>query len=335
MCLEKVMDCADLSEHLLGPFQFSACTDGATLYYYYESSTKFRFGAFDDRFVAGCWLRRSFQSASNCNSRDGAPVRHTSRAVPYTLLGLALVTTAACATLSRGTEVIWLSTRVYFPNTPRPAVRVQDAEFTEMSAARVRRRQLPTVIFLHGCTGFTEGYSQASYPRGLAEAGFVVFVPDSFARPDRVRVCGNIRIDTVELRREEVAITLEQIRKLPWVDQRNLFLAGHSEGGIATAMYGGGEFNAYYIAGWTCRSRNPDFDRLHIPARKPVLSIVGDTDPYYIARGRGHCGERFGPWVGKGSRAVVLKGIGHEVTDDPATLPTLIEFFRANLKPSS
>jgi len=211
------------------------------------------------------------------------------------------------------------------------AIRVHAPEFAQGPAGQ-GDRPLPTVIFLHGCSGYREGAYQAAYPRALARAGFAVFIPDSFARPDRVQACGNVRIDTVDLRRAEVRETVRRLRRIPWVDQRNLFLAGHSEGGIATAMYDGGEFNAYFIAGWTCRSTNPEFDRIHAPTSKPVLAVVGDSDPHHMHANQGHCGESFGLFRNRQSRSIVLKGFGHEVSEQPDTIPTLIKFFQANIR---
>jgi hypothetical protein len=147
-----------------------------------------------------------------------------------------------------------------------------------------------------------------------------------------VQACGNVRINTVDLRRAEVRETVHRLREIPWVDQRNLFLAGHSEGGIATAMYGGGEFNAHFIAGWTCRSTNKEFDGIHAPASKPVLAVVGDNDPYYRYANQGHCGERFDLLRNRQSRSIVLQGFGHEVSEHPETIPTLVKFFQANIR---
>jgi hypothetical protein len=42
------------------------------------------------------------------------------------------------------------------------------------------------------------------------------------------------------MRLEELEYALKQLRTSSWVDQRNLFLMGHSEGGITVACWGGG-----------------------------------------------------------------------------------------------
>ncbi|BBK41749.1 hypothetical protein STVA_17690 [Allostella vacuolata] len=224
-------------------------------------------------------------------------------------------------------DQVWNTTRIYHPQRSGPPANPHTLGDLQLPVDG--SRTWPAVIFLHGCTGFSGAKSQAQYPPALARAGFAVFVPDSFARgPARQPVCGNVRSDTIALRHAEVESTLAHIRRLPWVDQKNLFLAGHSEGGIATAMYDGGEvFRAYFIAGWSCSSTNPDFARIHAPRARPVLAIIGANDSLQVgtAREGHHCGMRMS---GRSdSRSIVLPGIGHEATDHYSTLPTLIEFF--------
>lgn len=235
-----------------------------------------------------------------------------------------------CASVSQGAglEHVWPATRIYLPG--REPVRVQFADL--QSLQQDFPAPLPTVIFLHGCSGYMTHYLQAEYPAALAQAGFAVFVPDSFARPGRKPACGNVMLDTVNLRRAEVDDTLERLQAIPWVDRRNLFLAGHSEGGIATAMYRGGDFRAYFISGWTCRSVSQQFNQIHAPSGKPVLAVLGADDHYYRAQNSGHCGEAFGPFASPRSRSVVLPGIGHEANTHPDTIPLLISFFKASLR---
>ncbi len=266
--------------------------------------------------------RRAEQSQAHCSAR---------RVWRVMLAALLCSVVAGCAALLRGPGIdkVWPATHIYLPS--RMPVRVEDANLTEI--ATDIRRPIPAVIFLHGCSGYYPHYLQTGYPVELSRAGFAVFVPDSFARPGRRQACGNVQSDTVGLRHAEVDEVLERLRTLPWVDQRNLFLAGHSEGGIATAMYGGGDFRAYFISGWSCRSVSAPFNSIHAPSSRPVLAIVGANDEYIVGLNAGHCGEAFGPFRNPKSRSLVLTGIGHEVNLDPQTVPTLIEFFKRELVP--
>lgn len=191
----------------------------------------------------------------------------------------------------------------------------------------------PTVIYVHGCGGFDWTFYEADYAKALAKAGFVVLAPDSYARgPRRKRVCGDVRIDTIELRREEIREVLRQIEKLEWINKDNLFLAGHSEGGITTAMFKGDQFRAYFIAGWTCTSKSHEFDRIHAPKDRPVLAVVGTNDEYHVGtfREKDDCGMRM---QGRpGSKSMVLKGWDHEVSKHRDTVPALLDFFNSNLR---
>ena len=188
-----------------------------------------------------------------------------------------------------GLKNVWPATWVYPPHRKGLPFRVGDKERWDKAAASITS-PVPAVIYMHGCAGFSWNFLEAAYAKALSKAGFLVLVPDSYARgPRRREVCGKVRIDTVELRREEVREVLRQIGKLPWVDRSNLFLAGHSEGGITTSMFGGSQFRAYFIAGWTCTSKAPEFDRIHAPKDRPVLAVVGTfavqnsiTDVYWM-----------------------------------------------------
>ena len=262
--------------------------------------------------------------------RKPRPLRLLTLSRQATLTALFLCASLlSCTTLIRGRGIdrVWPATHMYLPD--RAPVRVEHADLAAVE--REVKAPLPTVIFLHGSTGYQRHYFQAAYPAALAQAGFAVFVPDSYARPGRVSAEWDVRIDTVNLRRAEVDDTLDHLRNIPWVDQRNIFLAGHSEGGITTAMYGGGDFRAYFISGWTCRSENPEFNRIHAPADKPVLAILGAEDKYHRTKNAGHCGQVFEPLRNAKSRSIVLPGIGHEVNTHPDTIPTLISFFKAEL----
>lgn len=230
-----------------------------------------------------------------------------------------------------GIENVWPGTWVYPPGHKGAPFLVSNEARWQKAVAAITS-PVPTVIYVHGCDGFDWTFYEADYAKALSRAGFMVFAPDSYARGSRRRnVCGNTRIDTIELRREEVRETLRQIESLPWVDKNNLFLAGHSEGGITTAMFKGSQFRAYYIAGWTCTSKSPEFDRIHAPADRPVLAVVGTNDEYHVGtfREKDDCGMRMKNRPG--SKSIVLKGWDHDVSKHSATVPALIEFFKANI----
>ena len=134
---------------------------------------------------------------------------------------------------------------------------------------------LPTIIYVHGCTGLTS--REESLFRKLALWGFVVVAPDSFARTGRVATCGSRAAQpaTISLRREEVRYAARQAVAAPWADPDNLFLFGQSEGGWTVTNYGGDEFKARIASGAQCRLvRGPT----------PLLVVNFANDPW-LTRG--------------------------------------------------
>lgn len=51
-----------------------------------------------------------------------------------------------------------------------------------------------------------------------------------------------------------MAYALDQLRKAPWADQRNLFLMGHSEGAVVVATANVSGFRGVIISAWICRN---------------------------------------------------------------------------------
>jgi hypothetical protein len=135
--------------------------------------------------------------------------------------------------------------------------------------------RLPTIIYAHGCTGLTSRAS--SLFSKLAQRGFVVIAPDSFARPGRVSLCGarSAQRAMIRLRVEEMRYAAHQVQNAPWADPDNLFLLGQSEGGWTVTSYGGDEFKARIASGTGCR---------RIRGSTPLLVVNFGNDPW-LTRG--------------------------------------------------
>ena len=164
---------------------------------------------------------------------------------------------------------------------------------------------LPAVLFLHGCSGINS--RQYHVFNLFTQAGYVTFMPDSFARPGRRRDCGRA-YETIHLRYAEIRYALERMRKIPWIDQKRLVLAGFSAGGIAAAEYGGDEFKARAVFGWGCGNG------VNAGRDVPVLNLVGRHDRE-TRRGNELCA--FGGRPHSQARHV---DAGHDVADDPESL---------------
>ena len=63
------------------------------------------------------------------------------------------------------------------------------------------------------------------------------------------------------------------MRKVPWVDQENLFGWGHSEGVQAMGDFPGANFKARILTGSDCRRG--------FAAEEPTLVVMATNDPYH------------------------------------------------------
>ena len=197
--------------------------------------------------------------------------------------------------------------------TGSPALRL------DMRAATVRGdfdripvgRTYPVIIYMHGCTGIAAYHSRSgAYLAG--ELGVAVIQPASFARNYRPSNCnpatksGGMFRQAIQFRVAEANFAIREARKLHWIDRSNVFLMGHSEGGITASKFTGESVNARIVEGATCHYGWNDWSGLNAPESEPVLSLLGADDPW----------QRGKPWQGKhcgllmsatnGSRSIVV-----------------------------
>lgn len=246
--------------------------------------------------------------------------------------GVLIVFLVAAAAVASTAEVArtWEEARVFLPGSAVPL---------KPTNVPGRDRPLPTVLYLHGCTGFDYSHdgTMGGWAQTLTAAGYAVVMPTSFARGHRPQACDpatytirtELGIEVVDMRLEEIGYALTQLRTLAWVDQRNLFLMGHSEGGVTVARWGGSEFNGHIISGWTCTHRsNPLFDGVRAPLATPVLAIAFESDPWWRGPLAGSCASKFGGR--KDARQVVLPGSGHETASYREARAAALQFLRAH-----
>ena len=198
----------------------------------------------------------------------------------------------------------------------------------------------PVLIYLHGCTGITHNHDTL-WAQEIAKLGFVVVMPDSFARPGRVPDCdpsrkrrSNAFPKAHQYRQEEITYSLEQVRRAAWADQRNIFLMGHSEGGQATARSRHDAWNAQVISGWTCTFEGrPESAGIHSPKHIPALAVAYLDDPWRTAGPtRGRCVDQAGD---RKVEQVDLPGSGHGTFHEDAAREAVFRFLKANLRPLS
>lgn len=173
--------------------------------------------------------------------------------------------------------------------------------------------KIPAVVYAHGCKG---PVAAALWAVSFNDFGFAFFAPDSFKRPGRVLICYQKNKPwRIPIRHEEIRNAIHQIMKLKWIDKNRIILVGKSEGGRATAAYGGKEFLAHIIMAYDCKweGRRP-----RAPRGVAVLNIVGSRD-----RREKLCTIR--RKVG-GSKAISLNRRRHDFSGDAAADTAIAEF---------
>jgi dienelactone hydrolase len=157
-----------------------------------------------------------------------------------------------------------------------------------------------TVVYLHGCDGVNAISTRSADL--LAAAGYLAFVPDSFARTNKPVSCdpgrfeGGLHREVLAWRQAEAGYALKQVKALPAVDPARVFLMGLSEGAIATATYVGEPLAGRIVEGWTCHAGWPEYRGLAAPPGEPVLALSSENDPWFQDPVlRGDCAEFIGP----------------------------------------
>jgi dienelactone hydrolase len=186
-------------------------------------------------------------------------------------------------------------------------------------------RKIPVVLYLHGCGGF--GSSGKVNVGLLAEAGYAVVAPDSFARPGRPITCDSKRSAAIaprevleqvhRMRLAEVRHALARLKEFPWVDGDNLFLFGHSQGGTAAAAYIGNGFKARVVTGTRCTrgiGTRPD---------EPILAAFSTGDPWFKNPDVRNCWQRR---KGRDIEAHEFPGKTHLMANIPEARFAIVEF---------
>jgi hypothetical protein len=141
-------------------------------------------------------------------------------------------------------------------------------------------------------------------------------MPDSMAIEGRVSNCDATRhianlgkAPVRELRPAEAEYAHARLQEQVWADASNIFLMGHSEGGMGASLTPELGFRGVIISGFTCLIPGG----IRAQRDTPVLVINWQSDPWFERGDRSHrqCSER--PFWRFRSKAdeLVLPGKGH------------------------
>jgi dienelactone hydrolase len=176
---------------------------------------------------------------------------------------------------------------------------ISQTSMRDIEAKHFPEIALPVIIYLHGCTGHIAGSIQRM--EWLAKHGFIVIGPDSLARKKYPQSCdpysfrGGLYRETLIMRQQDALYAVKQARSLDWVDADNIFIVGHSEGGITAATMTSDSdehrVNARVIEGWTCHAVGwEEYSGIKAPKSEPVMTLVGEKDPWFQSEyTRGDC----------------------------------------------
>lgn len=203
-------------------------------------------------------------------------------------------------------------------------------------------KKYPTVIYLHGCSGIWPGTHRRM--KFLSDNGFLVIAPASLARKTYPRSCnvetreGGLFRGTLVLRRNDAGHAIEMARQLSVVDGGKMVLMGFSEGAVAAVTFRAANerqrVRARVAEGWTCQAPWPEYRGIKAPESEPVLTLVGEADPWYQDRWtRGNCAGFQNP--GNGSRSIVYRdgemASSHGLLEFDTAQKDVLDFLRARL----
>lgn len=193
-------------------------------------------------------------------------------------------------------------------------------------------KPMPVILFMHGCSGIQA--AETGWAPFLRQNGFVVVLPDSFAR-ERPQSCdprtgrGGLFPGVFRFRADELRYAMAQLQSSPWADSRNIFLMGHSEGGVQVALTPVTGLRGAIVSGWVCTSPSAPNTGLRTALDLPLLVLDHERDPFYAASPGRRCSEFFGARTK--ARQVTLPGEAHNTFEPDAQQPVL-DFLNENLR---
>jgi dienelactone hydrolase len=205
-----------------------------------------------------------------------------------------------------------------------------DPAQAQLRALAARGLRMPTVLYLHGCTGL--GFAALVDLAQIAEAGAIAYAPDSYARPGRPAACDETRhthggLGMWLLRFEEAAHARDRLAAEPWIDDTRVVLMGFSEGGFAVALSRDPRYVGYVVSGANCVGYNNQ-NGLAVPPHKPVLVILSRFDPWFSTPEACTASLAGRP----NSRSVILDKPGHHMNGEPEAREALRGFLGTTLK---
>ncbi|MEA2019726.1 MAG: dienelactone hydrolase family protein [Campylobacterota bacterium] len=194
-----------------------------------------------------------------------------------------------------------------------------------------------TVLYMHGSSGLYRGEVYRKYI--VEDLGYIFFAPDSYKIKNRPTYESPAKHSLYEkvhkIRIAEIAYNHKKLKKLDFIDNKNIFLMGNSEGGLAVAIYKEGNFRARIVTAFSCESSYfyKNF-KLGCKKSEPFLNIIGTHDEFfsqdsyltkkYKVNGNGI--EKLKNY--KNAKVVVLPKAKHDLTQNIYVKDEIVNFLK-------
>ena len=179
-----------------------------------------------------------------------------------------------------------------------------------------------TLFFMHGSAGLRKG---SVYRKWVVEEGFIFFSPNSFRVKKRPTYETPTKLKKYEkvhsFRQAEIYYCQERLNELNFIDTKNLFLMGNSEGGLAAAAYKHRDFKGRVITAYSCENGyySKDF-KIGASKSEPILNIIGTHDEFFSNDSKptknykvqGHCTDALRKY--RNAKVVILPQTKHDIT---------------------
>jgi len=203
------------------------------------------------------------------------------------------------------------------------------------------KKKLPLVLFMHGSAGLSKGEVYKRYI--VQEAGCIFFAPNSFKVKKRPTYQSPTSLKKYEkvhkLRQAELDINLKRLLKLDFIDKKNIFLMGHSEGGLASSLYKSKVFKGRIITAFSCE-HSYFYENLKLGSRKhePFLNIIGTDDEYFAKDSllnRDYNVDGHGVLTlqnNRNAKIVILAKTRHDITQNIYVKDEIVNFLKIWIK---
>jgi hypothetical protein len=214
-------------------------------------------------------------------------------------------------------------------------------EFLEKYPNFKPKQKIPLVLYMHGSKGLGNGDFFRKLITKKIKAIF--FAPKSFAiqnRPIYNSPAKQSEYKKVhQLRQGEIKYCLKKFKKIKFIDKKNLFLMGSSEGALATAIFKSNRFKSRIILSFSCENTYfyPKF-KSKISKDEPVLNIMGSCDEFFGYHSKlnknhnikGHSIDTFRNH--KNAKIVILSNTKHNITSNTYVENEIVSFLHHQIK---